>query len=80
LISINSPACNGREVPAQGNESIEDPLADWPESTAEADRSLNDRGVSVRNIKSIYVENLEATVDNARLVKYRVNAKIPSAG
>jgi len=45
LISINSPACNGREVPAQGNESIEDPLADWPESTAEADRSLNDRGV-----------------------------------
>ena len=35
---------DGREVPAQGNESIEDPLADWPESAAEADRWLSGRG------------------------------------
>jgi len=36
---------DGRESPSQAHESIEDPLADWPESAAEADRWLNDRGV-----------------------------------
>jgi len=54
------------------------------EILAESDKSWEDAAQSavqqaaksVRNIKSIYVENLEATVDNARLVKYRVNAKI----
>jgi len=34
-----------RKAPSQAHESIEDPLADWPESAAEADRWLNDRGV-----------------------------------
>ena len=54
------------------------------EVLAESDKSWEDAAQSavqqaaksVRNIKSIYVENFEATVDNARLVKYRVNAKI----
>lgn len=54
------------------------------EILAESDKSWEDAAQSavqqaaksVRNIKSIYVENFEATVDNARLVKYRVNAKI----
>jgi hypothetical protein len=30
----------------------------------------------VHNVKSIYVENFEATVDNGKLKKFRVNAKI----
>jgi len=54
------------------------------EVLAESDKSWEDAAQSavqqaaksVRNIKSIYVDNFEATVDNARLVKYRVNAKI----
>lgn len=54
------------------------------EVLAESDKSWEDAAQnavlhaakSVRNIKSIYVENLEATVDDARLVKYRINAKI----
>jgi len=53
------------------------------EVLAESDKSWEDAAQSavqqaaksVRNIKSIYVDNFEATVDNARLVKYRVNAK-----
>ncbi len=31
---------------------------------------------SVRNIKSIYIENMKATVSNGKLENYRVNAKI----
>jgi flavin-binding protein dodecin len=54
------------------------------EVLAESDKSWEDAAQSavqqaaksVRNIKSVYVENFEATVDNTRLVKYRVNAKI----
>ena len=34
----------GRDGPLQGNESIEDPLADWPESAAKRDRWSSDRG------------------------------------
>ena len=31
---------------------------------------------SVRNIKSIYIENMEATVSNGKIERYRVNAKL----
>lgn len=31
---------------------------------------------SVRNIKSIYIKNMEATVSDGKLASYRVNAKI----
>jgi flavin-binding protein dodecin len=31
---------------------------------------------SVRNIKSIYIKNMEATVSDGKLSAYRVNAKI----
>lgn len=54
------------------------------EVLAESDKSWEDAAQSavqqasksVRNIKSIYVKDFEATVDNARLVKYRINANI----
>jgi len=54
------------EVLAESNKSWEDA----------AQSAVQQAAKSVRNIKSIYVDNFEATVDNARLVKYRVNAKI----
>ncbi len=31
---------------------------------------------SVRNIKSIYIENMQATVKDNKIVEYRVDAKI----
>ena len=31
---------------------------------------------SVRNIKSIYIENMQATVEGSKIVEYRVDAKI----
>jgi len=31
---------------------------------------------SVRNIRSIYIKNAEATVENGKIIKYRINAKI----
>ena len=54
------------------------------EVLAESDKSWEDAAQcavqqaakSVRGIRSIYIKDFEATVDNARVVKYRVNAKI----
>ena len=31
---------------------------------------------TIKNIKSVYIENMEAKVDGSKIVKYRINAKI----
>ena len=31
---------------------------------------------TVRNVRSIYIKNAEATVENGKINKYRINAKI----
>jgi len=41
-----------------------------------AQNAISEASKTVRNIRSIYVENFEATVENGRLGKYRINAKI----
>lgn len=54
------------------------------EVLAESDKSWEDAAhvavaqaaETVRNIKSINIENFQATVDGDRIVKYRINAKI----
>jgi dodecin len=54
------------------------------EVLAESDKSWEDAAVqaverasqTVRNIKSIYIKNMEAKVENNRIVEYRINAKI----
>jgi len=54
------------------------------EVLAESDKSWEDAAQqavakaakSVHNVKSIYIKNFEASVDNAKLTKYRINAKI----
>jgi len=54
------------------------------EVLAESDKSWEDAaqyavdtaGKSVRNIKSIYIKNLEAQVEGGRIKKYRINGKI----
>jgi hypothetical protein len=54
------------EVLAESNKSWEDAAQ---QAVANADKSL-------RNVRSIYIENFQATVENGRISSYRVNAKI----
>lgn len=54
------------------------------EVLAESDKSFDDAAQvavtnaskTVRNIKSVYIKEMSAAVDNSRITKYRVNAKI----
>ncbi|HLB06935.1 MAG TPA: dodecin family protein [Alphaproteobacteria bacterium] len=54
------------EVLAQSDKSWEDA----------AQLAVQQASKTVRNVKSIYVENMEATVEKGRIKQYRVNAKI----
>lgn len=56
------------EVLAQSNVSWEDA----------AQQAVKEAGKSVRNIKSLYVENFQAVVDGGKLT-YRLDAKISFA-
>lgn len=63
------------------------PLVKVIEVLAESDRSLEDaaeRAVmeaskSIRNIKSVYLQDMQAIVRDGRIVAWRVNAKISFA-
>jgi len=54
------------------------------EVLAESDKSFDDAAQlavtnaskTVRNIKSIYIKEMTASVDNNQITKYRINAKI----
>ena len=37
---------------------------------------MNKANQTVRNVKSIWIDNFEATVKNGKIKKYRVNGKI----
>lgn len=55
-------------------------LAESSDSWEDAARqAVKEAGKSVRGIRSIYVENLQATVKNGEIDKFRVNAKITFA-
>ena len=54
------------EVLSQSDKSWEDA----------AQRAVTDAGKSVKNIKSIYIKNMEGVVEGNAIVHYRVNAKI----
>jgi len=45
----------------------------WEDAAQFAVTKAND---SVRNVRSIYIKNLEAQVENGKIKKYRINAKI----
>jgi len=45
----------------------------WEDATKVA---LNAASKSVKNIKSIYINDMQAIVENDEIVRYRVNAKI----
>jgi len=41
-----------------------------------ADNAVKQASKSIRNIKSLYVQDMQATVEDGKITKYRVNAKI----
>ena len=45
----------------------------WEDAAHTAVMRAND---SVRNVRSIWIKNFEASVENGKIVKYRVNGKI----
>ena len=54
------------EVLAQSDKSWEDA----------AQNAVSQAAESVRDIKSIYVQDMEATVEDRQIKQYRINAKI----
>jgi flavin-binding protein dodecin len=54
------------EVLAQSEKSWEDA----------AQSAISTASETVRDVRSIYVENLEATVEDGKIQQYRINAKI----
>ena len=54
------------ELLAQSDKSWEDA----------AQQAVDAAAKSVRNIKSIYIENLQAIVEDQKIVEYRVDAKV----
>ncbi|MFW6135147.1 MAG: dodecin family protein [Elusimicrobiota bacterium] len=54
------------EVLAESNES-------WEAATKEA---IAEASKSVHNIKSVYIKEFQAIVEDNKITKYRVNAKI----
>ena len=45
----------------------------WEDAAAEAVKRASK---TLKNIRSIYIENFEAKVEGNRVVRYRINAKI----
>lgn len=41
-----------------------------------AKNAVKQAATSLKNVKSIYIENFEATVNGDKIVSYRINAKI----
>jgi len=54
------------EVLAESNKSWEDA----------AENAISRASKTLKNIKSIYIKELEAKVENNKIVRYRINAKI----
>jgi dodecin len=54
------------EVLSQSDKSWEDA----------AQNAVNDAAKNVRGIKSIYIKEFEATVENNKITQFRINAKI----
>lgn len=54
------------EVLAESTQSWEDA----------AQVALDEASKSVRNVKSLYIKEFQAIVENGRIARYRINAKI----
>lgn len=47
--------------------------ASWEDAARQA---VTDAGKTVKNIKSIYIKNMEGIVKDGKIVQYRINANI----
>jgi flavin-binding protein dodecin len=54
-------------------EVLADSEKGWEDAAAEA---IKRASKTLKNIRSIYIENFEAKVEGNRIVRYRVNGKI----
>ena len=54
------------EVIAESNKSFDDA----------AQQAVKEAAATVRNIKSVWIENFSGVVEGDRIVQYRVNAKL----
>lgn len=41
-----------------------------------ADNAVKEASKSVRNVKSLYVQDMQAVVEDGKIANYRVNAKV----
>ncbi|MFC1774462.1 dodecin family protein [Pseudomonadota bacterium] len=41
-----------------------------------ADNAVKQASKSIRNIKSLYVQDMQAVVEDGKIARYRVNAKV----
>ena len=41
-----------------------------------ADNAVKEASKSIRNIKSLYVQDMQAVVEDGKIARYRVNAKV----
>ena len=57
------------EVLAQSEKSWEDA----------AKNAVDEASKSLRHIRSVYIKNFEASVENGKITEYRINAKISFA-
>jgi hypothetical protein len=65
-----------REGPAMTTLKVIEVLSQSDKSWEDAAQTaVNDAAKSLRGIKSIYVKELEAVVENNRVTQYRVNAR-----
>lgn len=54
-------------------EVIAESKKSWDEA---AENAVKEASRSVRNIKSLYVQEMQAVVEDGKITKYRLNAKI----
>ncbi|MGB5716574.1 MAG: dodecin family protein [Gammaproteobacteria bacterium] len=54
-------------------EVIAESKKSWDEA---AENAVKEASKSVRNIKSLYVQEMQAVIEDGKISKYRVNAKI----
>lgn len=41
-----------------------------------AQQAVNEANRSIRNVKSIHLDNINATVENGKILSYRINARL----
>ncbi len=54
-------------------EVIAESTTSWDDAAGNA---VKEAAKSIRNIRSLYIQDMQAIVENDKIVKYRVNAKV----